>query len=164
VSGRSHLNVVGLIAAVVLGCATRAAAQETVNMTVPAGVSFSVADVSAATAGSPGPSVVTFSGGTWPPPGGRRFAISVRAEAATFTPPAGGSIPASYVKWTASTSSGTASGGTLSSSAFTEVYRSLTNTPAGLVNVSWELAALSAVSNLRAGTHTLTVRWRLELQ
>ena len=65
---------------------------------------------------------------------------------------------------TASTSSGTASGGTLSSSAFTEVYRSPTNTPAGTVNVSWELAALSAVSNLRAGTHTLTVRWRLELQ
>jgi hypothetical protein len=151
-------------ATLLVGAASPAAAQETVSMTIPAGVSFAVTDASAATPGSPAPTVVAFTGGTWPPPGGRRFVISIRADAASFTPPAGGSIPASYVTWTASAASGTASGGTLSSSAFSQVYRSPTNTPSGSVSVTWELAALTPVSNLRAGNHSLTVRWRLELQ
>ena len=164
VNSRARVAVVGVVVVLVLACASSAAAQQTVKMTIPTGVSFTVNDVGVVTAGSPSTTVVGFSGGTWPPPGGRRFVISIRADAANFTAPSGGSIPASYVTWTASTGSGTASGGTLSSSAFAQVFRSPTNTPAGSVDVSWELAALNALSNLRSGNHTLTVRWRLELQ
>jgi hypothetical protein len=136
-------------------------AQETVRITVPAGASFSVTNVASTTTGST--STVTFSAGTWPPPNGKKFVISVKADAASFTPPSGSSIPASSVTWTASASAGTPSNGTLSFSAYGELFRSTANSPSGSVNVSWRLAALNGISGLRSGTHTLTVRWKLEL-
>ena len=153
-----------LTVAILAGGAEAAEAQHTVKVSAPAGVSFLVSDVTSATTGSPDPTVVTFVDGTWPPPNGRRFRISVQADAANFTPPAGGAIPASHVSWTASSSSGTASHGSLSSTAFTQVLRTGPNTPTGSVSMTWTLEALNAIANLRAGTHVLTVRWRLELQ
>jgi hypothetical protein len=147
-----------------LSHATGVEAQESVTMSVPAGVSFDVTDVARATPGSPDPTIVTFANGTWPPPNGRRFRISIQANAHDFTAPGGGAIPASYVSWTASSSSGLASNGTLSASAYTQVFRTGPNTPDGSLRMTWTLQALDTISNLRAGNHALTVRWRLELQ
>ena len=59
-------------------------------------------------------------------------------------------------------SRGNALGGTLSSTAYSEVFRSNGNFTSGAVSVTWRLAPLSA-TGLRAGTHTLPVRWKFEV-
>lgn len=153
-----------LAAVTIGGLSTPAVAQQTVQMTVPIGVSFPVTNIAVVTPGTPAPTVVVFANGSWPPPGGRDFVISVRADAGVFTPPSGGAIPAAAVSWSASTAVGQAFSNSLSATAFRSVYQSPKNTPAGSVAVTWQLAALTAVAGLRPGTHTLTVRWRLELQ
>jgi hypothetical protein len=137
---------------------------QTVQVTVPAGVSFAVSNIANATPGAPATTTITFTGGTWPPPSGKRFRILVRADAASFTPPSGGAIPANAVSWTAAASTGTPSNGTLSSATDQLVFRSLPNTPSGSVSLTWQLGALTSVAGLRSGTHTLTARWRVELQ
>jgi hypothetical protein len=157
-------RLAGLLACGLCAFATTSWAQETVQVTVPVGVTFSVTNVAVATPGSPAPSVVSFTGGSWPPPNGTRFVISVRADAANFTPPAGASIPAARVSWTASASAGNASNGTLSSSAYGQVLRGANNAASGSVSVTWQLAAINDISGLKAGNHALTARWRFEVQ
>ena len=56
---------------------------------------------------------------------------------------------------------GQGSSGTLSSAAYTQVYQSHANPHDGEVDMTWTLASIAA-SGLRAGTHSLTVRWRIE--
>jgi hypothetical protein len=138
-------------------------AQHTVVVTVPTGVSFTVRDVSVATAGTPATTQVTFSNP-------KNFAkteqlkLSVQADTSTFAGPGTTRIPASKVSWTASTSSGTASNGTLVAGSYAQVYVSPTNlksSSTGSATLSWSLAPVAA-AGLRSGTHTLTVRWKFE--
>ena len=133
-------------------------APETVSITIPAAVGFAVTNVSAATAGSPASGTVSFS--SLNVSGGNVLRISVKADG-NFTPPSGTAIPASRVSWTTSgASNGTGSNGTLSTSAYGQLFQSSNGKKSGSVNVSWSLAAPG--SGIRAGVHTMTVRWKLE--
>jgi hypothetical protein len=134
-------------AAVFAACALapRAAfAQQLVTVTVRAAVGFTVRDVSISTSSSPATTQITYAN----PIGwlnSQKLRISVQADASSFSGPGTTHIAASKVSWTASSSKGTASNGTLAGGAYTQVYAS----PANL-------------TGLRSGTHTLTVRCRFE--
>jgi hypothetical protein len=148
------LSIAALTASVV-----PAAAQETVSLTVPSIVSFDVIDVSRSTSGMPNPSTISFSNANLTV--GKALRVSVRADAAVFTSPGGANIPAANVSWTASGfGGGLGSNGTLSSTSFTEVFRSSPATSSGQVDLAWTLAAPG--SGIRAGQHQLTIRWKVE--
>ena len=141
----------------------RCAQAQTVTVTVPAGVSFSVIDVTASSSGAPNLVTVTYSNPLLFQ-NSQKLKISVRADSTTFAGPGTTRIPASSVSWTATASGGTASNGTLSSAAYGEVLRSggnLKPTSTGAASLHWSLAPIAA-AGLRAGTHTLTVRWKFE--
>jgi hypothetical protein len=135
-------------------------AQETVSVSFPAAVSFSVTNVSATTTGSPNPSVIRFSNQILLPAHALR--ISVKADTADFTPPGGTTkIPASKASWTTSNPNhGIGSNGTLSSASYSIVFVGQKNPQPGGVDLTWTLAP--PPSGIRAGTHTLTVRWKVE--
>jgi hypothetical protein len=138
-------------------------AQHIVTVSVPAGVSFSVADVAASTAGSPSSTQITWStavGFTT----SEKLRVSVQPDSTTFSGPGTTRIAASKVSWTASASSGNPSNGTLAAGTYTQVYVSpnkLKATSSGTITLNWTLAAIAA-AGLRSGTHTLTVRWKFE--
>ena len=144
----------------VLGRPTLASAQAvTATVSIPAGVSFVVPDVSQSASGTPGPFRVVFS--TTGMKGSQDFYVSVKADTASFAGPGTTHIPASKVSWTSTpVGRGTGSAGTLSSAAYSPVYQTSTN-KSGAFDMTWTLASIAA-AGLRSGTHTLTVRWRLE--
>ena len=147
-------------AVLALGSLAAAAPTPTVNVTVPAFVSFAVTNVNVSTTGSPNPFTVSFTDANHF--NKLAFRISVKAVASSFTPPSGPSIPASKVSWSiVSAQSGTGYNGTLSSTAYTIVYQSVLEPSSGSVRLTWSLAAPGA-SGLRAGNHTLSLSWRLE--
>jgi hypothetical protein len=154
-----RLVLLAVGAALLLPARTASAQRREVSITIPAGVSFLVTDVSTTTQGSPGPMRIAFAPVTLRKNDNLR--ISVTAASATFSGPGTTRIPASAIAWTATTPSGTASGGTLSSTAYSPVYVSPANPAAATVDVSWLLGPIAA-PGLRAGTHSLTVRWRVE--
>jgi len=130
------------------------------TIAIPAGVSFNVVDPAVSTTGNPAPFRVTITNGSVG--GGQRIYVSVKADTTNFSGPGTTRIPASNVSWTATAvDGGTASAGTLSSTAYLQVYRTRTNPGSGAVDMTWRLAA-PAAAGLRAGTHSLTVRWRIE--
>src|SRR5262245_37857391 len=92
-------------------------AQQTVTVTVPTGISFDVRDVSVATAGTPATTQFTFSNPKFFAKT-EQLKVSVQADASTFAGPGTTRIPATKVSWTASTSSGTASNGTLAAGSY----------------------------------------------
>ena len=135
----------------------------TANVTIPSSVSFAVTNVNIATTGSPGP--VTVSYNTAILVSGQRLRFSVQADTTTFAAPGGGgTIAASNVSWTtANAAGGTGSNGTLSGSTFVLVYQSNAYglTPlSGSVDLTFHLAAPG--SSIRAGVHSLTMRWKIE--
>lgn len=134
-------------------------AQETVGVAVPSAVSFSVTDVSTNTTGSPSPATISFSNANLDP--GKALRISVQADAPAFTPPAGPGIPASHVSWsTLGAAAGTGWNGTLSSTSYTLVFQSDPGPTSGHLDLEWTLAAPGG--GIRAGTHQLTIRWKVE--
>lgn len=142
----------------VVGRSTAARAQ-TATISMPAGVSFAVSNVTQSVTGSPGPFRIVFS--TKSITGNNNFYVSVKADTATFAGPGTTRIPASKVSWTATPiGGGTGSPGTLSSAAYSQVYVT-GNNKSGAIDMTWTLASIAA-AGLRAGTHTLTVRYRLE--
>ena len=140
--------------------ASPADAQHIVTVTVPSGVSFSVVDVSASTTGSPTPMRISFSNAIGFK-GSNKLKISVQADSSTFAGPGTTRIAVSKVSWTATASPGSASNGTLTSTSYTQVYQSPARPTSGSVDLNWTLASIAA-AGLRAGTHTLTVRWKFE--
>ena len=141
-----------------LGAGVVSSAPDSVSITIPAAVGFSVTNVSAATAGSPASGTVSFA--NLNVAGSRVLRISVKADT-DFVPPGGTAIPAARVSWTtAGASNGIANNGVLSKSAYGQLFQSSTGKKSGGVNVSWSLAAPG--HGVRAGVHTLTVRWKLE--
>jgi hypothetical protein len=135
------------------------AAQETVTIGVPSFVSFSVTDLTTNTNGAPSPSAVSFS--TPSLTIGKALRVSVMADAAAFTPPGGPGIPVAKVSWRVlGANGGTGANGTLSSSSYALVFQANAATASGHVDLAWSLAALS--SGIRAGTHQLTIRWKVE--
>ena len=147
-----------LLAMLVRPCPAFAQAR-TVTITIPAGVSFSVPDVSATVTGGAGTFRIVFPNSSVR--GNEKLTISVKADAATFSGPGTTQIPASKVSWSATAiGAGTGSPGTLSS-AYSQVYQSDANPKSGEVDLTWRLAPIAA-AGLRAGAHSLTVRWRIE--
>jgi hypothetical protein len=134
-------------------------AQQTATVTLPVGVSFNVTDVSASTSGAPDPSRISF---TVPKtfPSNQSLVISVRADAASFAGPGTVHPASSQASWTATATTGTVSGGTLSATAYTQVFRK-NNPNSGSIDLRWTLGPIAA-AGLRAGTHTLAVRWKIE--
>ena len=131
---------------------------DVVIISLPSTLSFAVTDVTQTTTGAPNPFTISFTGLAIP--GVDKFYISVKANAATFTPPSGTAIPASNVSWTTSGVLGGAGvSGTLSSTAYTSLFQSNLLVTLGHVNVIWQLAAPGA--GIRAGNHTLTITYKL---
>ena len=151
---QSVVTLVVRIAAVWAAAVVPGAAQETVSISVPMAVDFQVSDVSRSTSGTPDVTTINFSDMT----PGKALRVSVRADAAAFTPPSGPGIPASNVAW--NSLGGLGSDGTLSSSAYTLVYQSNPVATSGYIDLQWTLAAPG--SGIRAGSHGLTIRWKLE--
>ena len=150
-------GVAALIAASALVPA--AASAQTVTVSVPASVTFNVTNVGVDTVGSPAPTRVSFSGLLLL----NVLRISIKADAPTFTPPSPSptSIPSSNVRWTVSNASGgSGSNGTVRSAAWTQLFQSALLAPTGRVDVTWRLAAPGG--GIRAGSHTVTIRYKLE--
>ena len=133
---------------------------ETVDITLPAAISFNVFNVNSTTTGSPNPASVSFTNTSLD--SGRHLKISVAADTANFsTPGSGTAIPANKISWTTSSPvGGSGSDGTLSDTAYTTLFTSNADPSSGSVNVQWSLATLPA--GVAAGNHTLTLRWKLE--
>lgn len=131
---------------------------ESTFITLPASLSFAVTNVSANTVGNPNPTPVSFS--TAVLNAGKVLRVSVKADS-NFVPPSGTAIPASRVSWTtANPVRVTGSNGTLSTSAYGQVFQSTPNKTSGSLNVTWTLAAPG--TPLHAGNHTMTMRWKVE--
>jgi hypothetical protein len=136
-----------------------AAAQETVHIVVPSAVSFPVTDVARTTSGAPNPTTISFSGAVLG--SGKALRVSVQADAFAFVAPSGSRIPASQVIWTtAGPVGGTGWNGTLGSSSYALVFQSDPARTSGHVDLAWALMAPG--SGIRAGSHQLTIRWKLE--
>lgn len=133
--------------------------QETVSMSLPPFVSFNVANVSQFSTASPSTVMFDFSNAQLNP--GMSLSVSLIADNTTFNAPSGNAIPVSKVTWTTSgASGGTGYSGTLSGSAYTEVFRSFANPTSGSVDIGFRLDATG--SAIRAGDHNLTLRWKFE--
>lgn len=134
---------------------------EQARVTVPAGVSFAVTNVGAATVSSAAAITVdqiVLTSAT------RQLRVSVRAQAPSFTPPAAGGATwsAGDVSWNAASWSGAAgAGGTLSTTVYNAVATCNPGTAAcSTAGLVFSLAAKPAVQ--RAGAHTLVVSWKVE--
>jgi hypothetical protein len=153
----ARLAVLG--AAVCAAAVVTAGAQETVSISVPLAVDFQVTDVSRATSGRPDVTTISFSNASLGP--GKALRVSVQPDAMTFTPPGGPSIPVSNVSWNnLGANGGLGWNGTLSSASFMLVYQSDPTRTSGHVDLGWTLAAPG--SGIRAGSHQLMIRWKVE--
>lgn len=134
-------------------------AQETVGISVPLAVDFQVSDVSRSTNGAPSVTRVAFSNASLTP--GKALRVSVQADTTAFTPPGGASIPASHVAWTnLGENGGLGTSGTLGASSYALVLQGNQMATSGFIDLGWTLAAPG--SGIRAGTHQLTIRWKVE--
>ena len=134
---------------------------EQATVTVPAGVTFNVTDVTSATpaaAASVDITNIVLAAAT------KELKVSLKADAANFTPPVALATTwaASDVSWNAPAwTNATGNASALSSGAFNEVATS----DAGVASAStaalvFTLAANGAVQ--RSGSHTLSVTWKFE--
>jgi hypothetical protein len=154
-------RIIGLVVLLwIFGWPAVARAQAvTATLSIPAGVSFAVPNVTQSVSGSPEPFRVVFS--TTGMKGSQDLYVSVKADSASFAGPGATHIPASKVSWTSTpVGRGAGSAGTLSSAAYAAVYQT-NNNKSGAFDMTWTLASIAA-AGLRAGTHTITVRWRVE--
>lgn len=127
-------------------------ADETVDITLPTNINFSVTDVTQATSG--GTTTISYANAQLLTD--HKLAISLQANSDLFTPTAGTAIPVGKVSWTGGTP------GTLTNTQFRQVYLSGMNPTTGSVDITWQLAPLTGLTGLRAGTQTLTATWKVE--
>jgi hypothetical protein len=131
------------------------------RVTVPAGVTFTVADI---TSNTPAAAVSVTVSNIVLASAAKQLRISLQAEAAAFTPPIGGAATwaAGDVSWAAAAwanASGTA--GTLSSAAYNPVATCTADAAScSTAGLTFTLAANAAVK--RSGSHTMVVRWKFE--
>ena len=134
---------------------------EQAQITVPAGVTFNVTDISGSTAASAASVAIdniVLASET------KQLKVSIEADAASFTPSVVGATTwdASDVTWNAATwTSATGASGTLSDSAFGEVATCTADTAScSTTGLVFTLAANTSVK--RSGDHTLAITWKLE--
>jgi len=158
VVSRSTARLATVTTIVVSAGWTAESAADSVRISVPAAVGFAVTNVGASTIGSPSATTVSFL--NLSAAGNNVLRISIKADS-NFIPPSGAAIPASKVSWTTSgATNGTGSNGVLSTSAYNQVFLSGNGKKLGGVDLHWTLAAPG--TPLRAGNHSVTVRWKLE--
>lgn len=138
-----------------------ASVAEQARVTVPASVSFSVTNVAASTSAAAASMTVqniVLASGT------KQLQVSVKANAANFTPPSVGATTwsASDVSWGSNAwTNATAAAGTLSDSSFNTVATCDAGASAcSTAGLTFSLGAKSSVT--RSGNHTLVVTWRFE--
>ena len=138
-----------------------AVVNEQARVSVPAGIAFSVTNVGAATDALPAAvsvDQIVVASAT------RQLRISLRADAASFTPPVGGATTwaAGDVSWNAASwTAATGAAGSLSAATFSTVATCDPGATACATSaLTFSLAAKPAVQ--RSGTHTLIVTWKVE--
>lgn len=138
-----------------------ATVSEQAQVTVPAGVSFDVTDISSSTAASAASVTIdniVLDTAT------KQLKVSIQANATDFTPSVGGAATwsASEVTWNAATwTSATGASGTLSDGAFGEVATCTADTAScSTTGLVFTLAANTSVK--RSGDHTLVITWKFE--
>ena len=130
---------------------------ESVRVTAPSLLTFDVADVDVVTYASGGVFTVSFDQAVLRP--GRGVRISVLGM--DLTPPSGAAIQASALSWTTSGAiNGVGVNGTLSKSQYRTVFEGVPGVTTGRVDLTWSLDLGNR--NVRAGTHTGQLRWRIE--
>ena len=130
---------------------------ESVRITAPPVLTFDVADVDVVTYGSGGVFTVSFDQAVLR--SGRGLRISVLGQ--DLTPPSGPAIQAASLSWTTSgAANGVGVNGTLSKSQYRTVFEGLPGMTSGRVDLTWTLDLGNR--NVRAGTHTGQLRWRIE--
>lgn len=141
--------------------AMSATVSEQARVVVPAGITFSVSNVAASTpanAASVTVDQIVLGSAT------KQLRVSLRADAAAFTPPAPGDTTwaAGDVTWGAATwTAATGAAGTLSNGAYSAVATCDANaTACSTTGLVFTLAPKTTVQ--RSGTHTLTVTWKFE--
>lgn len=134
---------------------------EQARVTVPAGITFSVDDVSSSTAASAASVTVD---NIVLATASKQLKVSVQAAAAGFTPPVALATTwgASDVTWNAATwTNATGASGTLSDAAYNEVATCAADTPScSTTGLVFTLGAKSTVK--RSGNHTLSITWKFE--
>lgn len=152
-------GVLLLLAIALFATVDEARAQGIVRVTTPASVSFTVPNVTVATTGSPSAARVSYTFSLVLPT--QVLRISVRADTANFTSPMPGTpIPASKLTWTTSNvTNGSGTSDTLSTS-YKTLFQANPLQTSGGADVEWTLEAPGG--GIRAGTHTLIVRYRFE--
>jgi hypothetical protein len=154
---RRSVDYLAVAIAVLLG-AVSLSGQDQVQIVVPTSVAFQVLDVAASTVAGTNPSTMSFSSAVLQP--GQVLRISVKADS-DLAPPSGTAIPASNVSWsTSSVVNGVGSNGVLSKTVYTQVFQSQVGVTSGGVDLNWTLSAPGIP--LRAGTHQVSLRWKLE--
>lgn len=154
-------QIVVVLPSTSLSTTLTATVSEQARVTVPAGVSFSVGDISAATpatAASVTIDQIVLATAT------KQLRVSVQAGAASFTPSvvAAPTWAAGDVTWNAATwTQASGSSGTLSSSS----YNTVATCTAGVTGCSttqlvFTLGANNTITN--SGSHTLSVTWKIE--
>lgn len=136
-------------------------AQQTVNITLPANVSFNVVDVNEDTEAN---SVTLQYRDAELDLDEDYIAISIKANTANFSRPtnAGGFITASSVSWTTSNAQGGSGvNGTLSYVTYNRVFNTISDPDFGSLLINFKLAAPG--SGIRAGAHTLICTWKIEI-
>jgi hypothetical protein len=138
-----------------------ATVSEQARVTVPAGVTFDVADVTASTAASG--AAVTVSGIVLAT-ATKQLQVSLQANAASFTPPVSGATTwsAGDVSWNApSWTNGTGAAGTLDSAGYNTVATCTADaTDCSTTALVFTLGAKPTVK--RSGSHTMIVTWKFE--
>jgi hypothetical protein len=130
---------------------------QTVQVSLPLSIAFAVSDVTVSTPAT-GVTAIAFANAALN--NNRGLRIRVRALG-NFVPPAGQAVAADHVSWvTSNATNGTGVSGTLSRTAFRDVFQADANAPSGGVDLAWTLGPIG--SPVRAGAHQLTLRWRLE--
>ena len=138
-----------------------ATVSEQARVTVPANINFNVTNVSASTAASAASVTIqniVLATDT------KQLQVSLRADAASFTPPSVGDTTwdADDVSWNAATwTNATGASGTLTNSAFNTVATCAADVASCSTNgLTFTLGANTGVT--RSGNHVLQVTWRFE--
>jgi hypothetical protein len=131
---------------------------ETARVTVPPLVVFEVTDLTSPTQAFTGTTTVSFDQALLAV--GRVLRISVKADG-DLIPQDGDSLPISSISWnTSGVVNGIGVNGVLSKASYTQVFQSNATTVSGQVDLAWTLSPPSPA--VRAGTHQVTLRWRIE--
>lgn len=138
-----------------------ASVSEQATVTVPAGVTFDVTDITGSTAASAASVTVdniVLATAT------KQLKVSVQANAASFTPPVALATTwaASDVTWNAATwTNATGASGTMSDAAYNEVATCAADTAScSTTGLVFTLASKPTVQ--RSGNHTLAITWKFE--